>query len=165
LEFDGPILRHPAQTLRPFDLADCALFVAVEITVGVAILNPQPLRRFQIGELRRSALGLQNANQQLVRLVQPTVPDLGAGFEALHDVDGRWLRVAHAWLIHSGAARAGVATKITAIAMAERMGFFLPQIEISEIEPRSSSNSKLTTCLPDNGSSRGVWGTRKADLQ
>src|SRR5258705_599096 len=74
-EFFGACLRHAAHAFAGIEPRDGALAQAVIKAVGVAVLDPQPLRRAQLIALRRHCI----LHRLLVGDVQPLVPLRGLG--------------------------------------------------------------------------------------
>src|SRR4051812_22306938 len=76
-------LRHAAHALAGIEPRDGALAEAVIEAIGVAVLDPQPLRRAQLITLRRLSI----LHRLLVGDVQPLVPLRGLGLEAFHHLE------------------------------------------------------------------------------
>jgi hypothetical protein len=80
-EFERPVLRHRAYAFGCLHLPDRPVLHSVKAGIGVAVLDPQALRRQQ----RLPLTGLDPSLQCLVCCVQPLIRRVGFRLYALDD--------------------------------------------------------------------------------
>ena len=82
-EFFGARFRHAAHAFAGIEPRDGALAHPVIQAIGVAVLDPQPLRRAQLIALRATCI----LHRLLIGDVQPLVPLRGLGLETFHHLE------------------------------------------------------------------------------